>query len=97
MHELLLIQVSDDSDDPEALDSSAILGRATNTLDEWVDEMDVEDQKRNAIIMTYHAIHTFHCTRMEAYEKVGKAYHLSQRTVRKLSQNHKLKPNNHKV
>lgn len=57
---------------------------AKNVFDDWVDEMDKDDQQKNAIIMTYHAIHTFKCTRMEAYEEAGRAFHLSQRTVRKL-------------
>lgn len=57
---------------------------AREVFDEWVDEFDKEDQHKNAIMLTYHAIHTFRCTKMEAYERAGNAYHLSQRTVRKL-------------
>jgi len=56
---------------------------AKNIFDDWVDEMDKEDQQ-NAVMITYHAIHTFGCSRMEAYKEAGKVYHLSQRTVRKL-------------
>ena len=54
-----------------------------NIFDDWVDETN-KDQQKNAVMLTYHAIHTFSCNRMEACEEAGKVYHLSQRTVMKL-------------
>ena len=33
--------------------------------------MDKEDQQKNAVIITYHALNTFRCNRMEAYEEFG--------------------------
>ena len=69
------------TDDPYSPDLSAT---AKNIFDDCVDKMDKEDQQKNAVIVTYHALNTFRCNRMEAYEEVGKVYHLSQTTVRKL-------------
>lgn len=66
MHKFTL--VSQDSD-ASASEGGLFAADATQAFDEWVDELDHEDQQKNAIMMTYHAIHMFNCMKMEAYKE----------------------------
>ena len=53
-------------------------------LENWVHSFNHEERQKDFIIMIYRAIHTFDCTRMEAYQKTASAYHFTESMVRNL-------------
>ena len=73
-----------DSDDSDESDWESSKVDMLDLLEDWVYSFSLEDKQKSVIIMTYHAIHTFHCTKMEAYKKTAHAYHLSESTVRNM-------------
>lgn len=78
----IYVQVSDSDDDDSDWEASG--ADTEDMLADWVHSFSREDKQKNAIIMTYHAMHTFHCTKMQAYQKTATAYHMSESTVRNL-------------